>query len=246
MPRPRLEQRLACRERPHGQPVMYHRWRELLFVHWVVPSESIQRTLPPGLTVDTWEGKAYVGIVPFFMRRVRPRGIPPLPWVSNFLEMNVRTYVHDVHGNPGVWFYSLDCNQPITVWGARNLLSLPYFNAQMSAPRVVDGLVDYQSRRRTGELEARFRYGFHGEERLADPESLDFFLIERYLLFSFHRDRVHRAQVHHAPYRLSDATLPEFSIEGVSSAGVDYRQAPVHLIGSPGVDVEVFAGALVG
>src|SRR5947209_9596696 len=133
--------RLAART-PNGERpvVMHHRWEALLFLHWLVSPAEIQQTLPPGLTVDTFEDQAYLAISPFFMRKVRPVGVPPLPWLSEFQELNVRTYVFDERGVPGIWFYSLDCNQPLAVAGARMLSGLPYFNAEMSA--TFDGFID--------------------------------------------------------------------------------------------------------
>ena len=108
---PSLSNRLALRERPADRgPVMFQKWRELLFLHWEVDPGEIQRTLPSGLQVDTYADKAYVGIVPFYMCEVRPRFCPSLPGLSNFLEINLRTYVYDERGVAGVWFYSLDAN----------------------------------------------------------------------------------------------------------------------------------------
>src|SRR3954466_2394024 len=114
--------RLAART-PNGERpvVMHHRWEALLFLHWLVSPAEIQQTLPPGLTVDTFEDQAYVAISPFFMRKVRPVGVPPLPWLSEFQELSVRTYVFDERGVPGIWFYSLDCDQPLAVAGAPRL-----------------------------------------------------------------------------------------------------------------------------
>src|SRR5215207_2499820 len=153
-----LEERLRWRERPPRSPVMYQTWTDLLFAHWEVDPGLLQASLPTGLTVDTWEGRAFVGITPFFMRRVRPRGLPSLPWISYFLEMNVRTYVHDASGAPGVWFYSLDCNQPIAVWIARMLLGLPYRHAGMQARKSPTGGIDYRSAPRGEKAKARFSY----------------------------------------------------------------------------------------
>src|SRR5437868_2527421 len=117
---PDLARRLSARVPDGRRPkVMFHRWEALLFLHWHLPPPRIQQTLPDGLTVDTFEGNAYLGITPFFMRKVRPVGVPPLPWFSDFQELNTRTYVFDRNGVPGVWFYSLDCNQPLAVIGAR-------------------------------------------------------------------------------------------------------------------------------
>lgn len=98
---------------------MYQRWRDLLFLHWEYPVEQIQQTLPPGLRVDTYHGQAYLGIVPFFMCDIRPRFLPAVRGISHFLELNLRTYVYDEAGVPGVWFYSLDANQRLAVKVAR-------------------------------------------------------------------------------------------------------------------------------
>src|SRR5438105_3699987 len=106
---PSLDDRLRQRERPSGSVAMYHTWRDLLFLHWRVEPERIQRTLPPGLFVDTYDGAAWVGVVPFFMRNIRPWWLPCIPGLSNFMELNLRTYVYDAAGTPGVWFYALDC-----------------------------------------------------------------------------------------------------------------------------------------
>jgi len=110
---------------------MYQQWRDLLFLHWEYPAAAIQETLPEGLFVDTFGGTAYLGIVPFFMRNSRPRFLPAVPGLSNFMELNLRTYVYDRSGIPGVWFYSLDANQPLAVEIARRIFHLPYRHAKM-------------------------------------------------------------------------------------------------------------------
>ena len=149
MPRPPDEAgRLAVRRRPLARPVMFQQWRDLLFLHWEFSVAEIQRTLPEGLFVDTFEGKAYLGVVPFFMQNIRPRFLPAVPGLSNFMEMNLRTYVHDRAGVPGVWFYSLDANQPLAVAIARRLFHLPYEHATMKSSRSPQGLIRYESQRR--------------------------------------------------------------------------------------------------
>src|SRR6202795_1171781 len=127
-------------------PVMYQRWLHLLFLHWPLATEIVQRTLPQGLQADTFEGHAWVGIVPFFMRGVRPAGFVAVPGISNFLELNLRTYVLDDYGRPGIWFYSLDANQALAVPLAGAAFALPYKFAEMRA-RISDGEVDYRSHR---------------------------------------------------------------------------------------------------
>src|SRR2546423_6570111 len=134
--KPDAQKRLEIRlPKPGMRQVMQQRWELLLFLHWIVSPDVIQATLPNELTVDTFEGKAYLGLTAFFMTSVRPVGIPALPWLSYFQELNVRTYVYDKSGAAGVWFYSLDCNQPAAVLAARSLLGLPYFHAKMSASK---------------------------------------------------------------------------------------------------------------
>ncbi len=112
---------------------MFQQWRDLLFLHWEYSAAAIQATLPEGLFVDTFGGKAYLGVVPFFMRNIRPRFLPAVPGISDFMEMNLRTYLHDRAGVPGVWFYSLDANQWLAVKIARRFFHLPYEHARAKA-----------------------------------------------------------------------------------------------------------------
>ena len=134
--------------RPQGRVVMWQRWTDLLFLHWALPPDVIQKTLPEGLAVDTFDDRAWVGIVPFFMEDIRPAGLPSVPWLSSFLELNVRTYVRDAAGRPGVWFYSLDCNRWMAVEVARRAFHLSYQHAVMEARTSADGWISYQCRRR--------------------------------------------------------------------------------------------------
>jgi uncharacterized protein YqjF (DUF2071 family) len=219
---------------------MLQRWERLAFLHWRWDAEAIQRTLPPGLFVDTFQGDAWLAIVPFFMRGVRPRFCPSVPGVSNFLELNVRTYVHDEHGRAGVWFYSLDCDQALAVWTARTFFHLPYQHARMQAS-ISDGWIDYTCHRRGEAAESRFRYQLGDETHPAEPGSLEFFLAERYLLFSQTPRGIRCGQVHHTPYPLADVKLETWSLEPLVEAGfADPKRPPDHVIGSPGVDVRVY------
>ena len=177
---PTLEQRLAVRQRPLNQRhVMYQTWRSLLFLHWEIPAAKIQATLPQGLTVDMYKGKAYIGLVPFFMRHIRPRFLPPVPGISNFLETNVRTYVYDKHGTPGVWFYSLEANQWLAVKVARTFFRLPYFYASMSANQEeLSQPIDYKTARQGTSQSSNFHYHSEGPIRYAEPGSFEFFLLQ--------------------------------------------------------------------
>jgi len=226
---------------------MYQRWEDLLFLHWSYDPLAIQSTLPRGLTVDTFEGNAYIGIVPFFMRQVRPVFWPRLPGISDFLELNVRTYVYDEQGVPGVWFYSLDANQWLAVRAARRFFSLPYFDCKMKAEKnSTTAEIRYCSHRRgTDEkLSSCFQYRPQGLARLVKPGTLEFFLVERYVLFarSASHARPWSGRVHHQPYPLLDVEVTEwddaaFELDGLTRP----RRNPDHSVMSPGVSVEVFA-----
>jgi hypothetical protein len=241
---PELANRLAMRQRQPGSPVMFQQWRDLLFLHWKYPVVEIQRTLPNGLFVDTFEGKAYLGVVPFFMRNTRPRFLPAVPGVSNFMEMNLRTYVHDHEGNPGVWFYSLDANQPLAVEIARRWFRLPYEHAKMEFLRTQDGAIRYQSLRGRDKLKSAgclFECTSGDALPEADPASLEFFLIERYRLFAARHGRLWRGAVFHQPYPLCRAHVTSWNedlltLNGFKPTGRD----PDHIIMSRGVDVAVF------
>src|SRR5262245_56236534 len=118
--------------------VMAMQWHELLFMHWPMPPAVLQTLLPPALALDTFDGVAWLGITPFRMAGSRPRFVQPLPWLSAFPELNVRTHV-TAEGKPGVWFFSLDASNPLAVRGARTVFHLPYYDAAMTAKR--DGSV---------------------------------------------------------------------------------------------------------
>jgi|RhiMetdeSRZDD1v2_1073273.scaffolds.fasta_scaffold530912_2 uncharacterized protein YqjF (DUF2071 family) len=244
---PTETERLAVRTRPPGRkPVMYQRWDDLLFLHWSYDPLVIQNSLPRGLTVDTFAGKAYIGIVPFFMRDVRPSFSPRLPGISDFLELNVRTYVFDEDGTPGVWFYSLDANQWLAVRAARRFFFLPYFDSKMKAEKAnTTAEIRYLSHRRgtNEDLSSCFQYRPQGKARPAKPGTLEFFLIERYVLFagSANHARPWSGRVHHQPYPLLDVEVSEwddavFELDGLMRPG----RAADHVVMSPGVTVEVF------
>lgn len=239
---PTLEQRLAATERPLGVPVMRQRWAGLLFLHWPVDPTPIQERLPAGLYVDTYAGQAWLGIVPFFMERVRPTGLPPVPWLSWFHELNVRTYVHDEQGNPGVWFFSLECNQPLAVEIARRGFHLPYEHAVMSSVKS-GNCIEYHSRRKsTDARDADYDYETPTTTQAAEPGSLDWFLVERYLLFSSNPSGgLFCGRVHHAPYQIAPATCTRWSTEPLRLDGFpEPAEAPPSLLVAAPVDVTIF------
>ena len=239
MTRPTPELREAARHPdPRRRTVMHQRWENLLFLHWTVDRDAIQRTLPPGLYCDTFAGTGWLAIVPFAMRGVRPAGLPAVGPLSNFLELNVRTYVHDEAGVPGVWFYSLDCNQQLAVWVARTFFRLPYEHATMSAEFAATN--DYRCQRRGAAAEARYRWNADGTVHPAKPGGLEFFLLERYCLYASRGGRLFRGQVAHQPYEYGNARMEEISSLPAEQAGfAGLASKPQHICYAPGVDVRI-------
>lgn len=220
---------------------MRQTWEHLLFLHWQWDAEAIQRTLPRGLTVDLHEGTAWIGVVPFYMSRIRPVYLPTMPWISWFLELNVRTYVIDERGRPGVWFYSLDCNRWPAVWLARTFFHLPYQHARMSASATEEG-VSYRSQRRGDAPVAEYAWRCVGPTSVAEPGSLEFFLAERYRLFSVTpAGRIRSGCVHHVPYPLRRAEVDQYSVRHLElNAFAAPGRPPDHALCSRGVDVAIF------
>jgi len=221
---------------------MRQRWAGLLFLHWPVDPALIAERLPTGLHVDTFDGKAWLGVVPFFMERVRPIGLPPVPWLSWFHELNVRTYVHDDQGNPGVWFFSLDCNQPLAVEIARRAFHLPYQHATMRSVKV-GTRIQYTSRRKSpGALDAAFDYEMPTATQTAATGSLDWFLVERYLLFSSNpAGGIFCGRVHHEPYQFAQAICTRWSTEPLRLNGFPIpSEPPSSMLAAAPVDVNIF------
>lgn len=200
---------------PDRQVLLHQNWHHLLFLHWEIPPGELQALLPPRLTLDTFEGKAYIGLVPFTMTGVRPILTPPLPWISSFHEVNVRTYVHCEGRDPGVWFFSLDASSRIAVAAARAAYHLAYFEAEMDL-RVGKGalpVIELDSRRTdprgTKPANAHVRYrALEGPVQPATPGTLEHFLIERYILYAQDDERrLYRARVHHQAYPVQRAEV---------------------------------------
>ena len=242
---PSLDQRESMRKRPKASsPVMSQTWDDLLFVHWEVDAQDLQKTLPSGLYVDTFGGKAYLGLVPFFMRKIRPSWFPSIPYVSNFLECNVRTYVHDEEGNPGVWFYSLDTNRWLAYKIGRMAFSLPYFWAKMKAKKNSDGEISYNLKRRfCGAEDISFNYSCTNIRQEAVRGTLDFFLLERYLLFASRKyeKELLSCRVYHQPYIFSKINEKKWPIAPFQWNGFEFKVGELaHVCTASRVNVEIF------
>lgn len=228
--------------RPPAQrsPSGYQSWRELLFVHYRYPADLVRAVVPKELELDLWEDAAWIGIVPFDMQNIRVSWMPR-PLGLDFLETNLRTYVH-YRGEPGVYFFSLEATSRLAVQGARWGWSLPYHHATMATRSDEDGVVHYESKRSSNQaaaLEVSYRVG--EELGPSQPGSLEFFLLERYYLFSKHRGRVHKGHVHHVPYPARRATVLSISDGLIEAAGLPRAgKTPDAVHFSHGVDVDVF------
>ncbi|HZB36349.1 MAG TPA: DUF2071 domain-containing protein [Gaiellaceae bacterium] len=206
---------------PEGAWVMGQTWEDLLFAHWRVEGEGLRALLPSSLELDLFEDEAWVGVTPFRLSGLRARGLPPLPFLSSFLELNTRTYV-TAGGKPGIWFFSLDAASELAVEVARRGYKLPYYRAEMRA-EWRDGWLSYESRRRDSRGEPasfRARYRSTRDEIDPDPRSLAHFLTERYCLYALDDGQLKRAEIHHPPWPLRPAealveenTMPPAGVE---------------------------------
>ena len=186
--------------------IMAQSWHDLLFAHWPIDAAVLRPRIPAKLQIDTFDGKAWLGIVPFSMTGVRLRGMPALPRLSAFPELNVRTYVTG-EGKPGVWFFSLDAGNPLAVIAARISFHLPYFNARMAC-HVENGWMHYRSDRTHRNAPAASlcgRYVANGPTHTPRPGSLEHFLTERYCLYSASGAKVYRGEIHHPAWALQPA-----------------------------------------
>ena len=237
--------RLTVTQRPDESAIGYQQWINLSFLHWKVHPAVLRPLIPELLQIDTFDGDAWVGLVPFTMRGVRPWWSPAMPWLSAFHETNVRTYVHLDGRDPGVWFFSLDAARLIAVEVAQRFWHLPYFHAQMSLQR--DGqIVDYAStrsdRRCQHPAELQIRTVIEdAEPHSAEPGTLEHFLAERYLLYcSRPNGKLHCGRVWHSAYPLQAARLEQCRQSLLSAAGIPVPENPDHVLFSPGVTVDIF------
>jgi len=191
---------------PAGPWVMTQTWYNLLFAHWPVPARELRARIPAALEIDTFEGQAWIGVVPFGMSNVFPRYAFPVPGLSFFLELNVRTYVK-LGDKPGVYFFSLDAANPIAVEIARRWYRLPYYHARMRMRAEGDGVRYTSSRLHRGAPPAEFRAHYRptGPAYPSQRGSLEHWLTERYCLYTVWGEAVYRGEIHHAPWPLQPA-----------------------------------------
>jgi len=237
-----------CR-RPDRRPVGYQVLSDLLFAHWRVRVELLRPLIPLELEIDTFNGEAWLGLVTFHMSGVRPGWFPAMPFVSEFHETNIRTYVHFEGHDPGVWFLSLDAARRIAVEVSRWNWHLPYFHAEMDLRRD-GGEVRYSSRRIDHRSPLRVDVDISARivERLnpepgksVEPGTLEYFLAEGYLLYANDRSgRLLRGRVHHSPYPLRSAEVVSCRQTLAAAAEVPVSGQPDHALFCEGVTVDIF------
>jgi uncharacterized protein YqjF (DUF2071 family) len=208
---------------PASSWIMAQTWDDLLFAHWRVSRDAVRELVPDPLGVDEFDGSAWLGITPFVISGFRLRGTLPVPRLSTFPEINVRTYV-TLNGKAGIWFFSLDTSNQLAVEGARRMYKLPYFRARMSVETRGETIA-YSSSRREGAsrpfvFQAQYR-PIGGVEQ-AHPGSLEHFLTERYCLYAAEGERLFRAEIHHPPWPLQAAEA-EIELNTMPPDGIELR-----------------------
>ena len=223
--------------------MMTQTWHDLLFAHWPIDPDSLRRVVPAVLPLDLFDGQAWIGVVPFFMTNVAPRGIV-VPWVSAFAELNVRTYV-TLRGKPGVYFFSLDAASTLAVIGARAMFNLPYYRATMTV-HAGPHRVSYRSARRGGGAEFAASYGPVGSAMEAQVRTLEYFLTERYCLYTVTRaGEPRRLDVHHRPWPLQRADAQMAVNTMAQAAGVTLPDTPPLMHFAKRMDVLTWGSARV-
>ncbi len=224
---------------PAGPWALSMSWHDLLFMHWPVPAGGLRPLVPPALNLDTFDGDAWLGVVPFRMSGVRPRLVPAVPGLSNFPELNLRTYV-SAGGRPGIWFFSLDAHNPVAVRLARATFHLPYFDARMSSRKEGEEIHYRSVRTHRGAPPAEFagRYRPAGAPFESRPGSLENFLTERYCLYAADsRGTVRRGEIHHQMWPLRPAEAETETLRMTERIGLTLPDSPPLLHFSERLDV---------
>jgi len=231
---------------PTGPWVMAQTWRDLLFAHWPVAPSIMRGLLPPSLELDTFDGEAWLGVVPFRMTDVRPRWLPAVPWLSHFAELNVRTYVKMTDQGvvkPSVYFFSLDAANPLAVQIARSFFMLPYFNAKMLLVNEGEAVHYLSQRTHRGAPAALLSASYRptGAIYQSQPVSIDQWLTERYALYTVDRaGRPMIGEIHHLPWPLQPAQADWMLNSMAQAAGIALPDVAPLLHFARSIDVAIW------
>ncbi|MBT5392334.1 MAG: DUF2071 domain-containing protein [Euryarchaeota archaeon] len=226
---------------PHRKCTLYQNWKHLTFMHWKVDIEQLKTYIPEGLEIDLYNGDAYVGVIPFIMEKVRPRGLPWLPFISTFGEFNIRTYVKkdDV---PGVLFLTLDAQSMVTCFHAPRSYGLPYRYAKAKVKIGKDGKYTWFSRRKKGGESLIGTTNSSGQLEQARDGSIEYFLFERYSLYTWHEGSLHRAYTHHEPWKycVAEVQVETNTLLESYNLGISSPLKPEYIHMSTGVQVQTW------
>ncbi|RXI96264.1 DUF2071 domain-containing protein [Anaerobacillus alkaliphilus] len=210
--------------------IMQQTWKDLLFAHYPISPTILRPMIPSCFTLDTFEGTAWVSVVPFKMSKIRMRYLSKLPLTPDFAELNVRTYVK--FGNkPGVYFFSLDANSKIAVKAGNQFYHLPYYDADMSINQIEEW-VDFKSERIDPRVKSGLftgKYRPNGEVFTAKPDTIEHWLTERYVLYVTNGKNVYEGNIHHNPWPLQPA-YADIEVNSVAqSLGIPIEEPPAYL-----------------
>jgi len=236
---------IAARERPNRRAILTQKWDNLFFFHWKYSAIEIQKHLPSGLFVDTFNGEAFLSIIGFQMSAIRLCGLPAVPLLSNLNELNVRTYVRTANGKPGIYFFSLDCDHWLAVKIAQSAFGLNYRHAELNI-RAEGNRIELSCLRAQETEAANYIYEPHGKTTIATPGTIEFFLLERYTFFSERKKRLWAGQVYHPPYAFTSASVSEWSEAPFQwNQLLPTQSAPCLVHACRGVAIEAFPLTLV-
>jgi uncharacterized protein YqjF (DUF2071 family) len=224
---------------PRGDWIMGQGWRDLLFLSWPVPLDVVRPMVPSEVEIDTYDGAAWVSAVPFWMDRAHFRGLPPIPMISSFPEVNVRTYVRS-GDHRAIWFLSLDTQSHLNVFLARHAFHLPYVYADVEMDRGAD--IRFSSVRPHGEAAFDVRYRASGDPMEPSPGSLEHFLTERYSMVCADQDGdLYRGDIQHDPWRVSEADWTASALDLLGVMGFDVTQREPLVFYAASTDVALWA-----
>ncbi|HTL17875.1 MAG TPA: DUF2071 domain-containing protein [Patescibacteria group bacterium] len=231
--------RLAMRARPPGSPMMEQNWNGILFLHWPMQEAAIRHLVPPALEIDTFDNSAWIGVTPFDLSGLRLYPMPPIPGISSFEEINVRTYVYH-QGIPGIYFFSLDASKLLPALAARVFYQLPYYAAHIEFSKS-NGEYQFKARRSLSPsigFSAKWRRGMR--LRAPDTESLAFFLVERYCFFTETAGSLSMTRAYHAPWILEEAVMQSCESTLLGALGLPEPSGEPLTHFSEGVNVQIW------
>ena len=182
----------------------YQQWNNTVFLHWIVPAEEIQELLPPGLELDTFEGNAWISLVAFDVNKMRLKYLPPFPFISNFTEINVRTYVTK-NGIDGIYLFSIETDKFIEVLLTRNFIGLPYVKSEIKKSK---GKLSSANKVHNYYLDLTYKHiGISNAKT-----ELDYWLTERHCLYNYREEKLYRHNIHHKEWNLEEADISVWDI----------------------------------